>query len=210
MKKILFNVLALILVISVSAQREDRDEKGLGFRQENIFIGGSISLGFGSSSGYGGGNTFIIGANPEVGYTLAEWIDAGVVFNTIYSTTSFNDNLYRYRQTALNLGVGGFVRIFPVSNFFIQAQPEYNTIKYTQKNLDVTSIPVISQKVHATSFLVGVGYGQRVVGKFNFFTVLMMDLGKEIYSPYRNNYNEAIPVIRSGFNWYLRPSKKKR
>lgn len=210
MKKLLLVSIATILIFNAQAQREDEEEKGLGFRQENVFIGGSITLGFGSSSGYGGGTKFVIGANPEIGYTIVNWVDAGIVFNTIYSSMKFSDYNYRYRQTALNLGVGAFVRIFPVSNFFLQAQPEFNTIKYTQKNLDQSNVPVISQKVKANSFLVGVGYGQRVVGKFNFFTVIMMDLGKEYNSPYRNNYNEAIPIIRSGFNWYLRPSKKRR
>ncbi|MBX2931198.1 MAG: hypothetical protein KF781_04525 [Chitinophagaceae bacterium] len=210
MKKILCTCTTLVLFFVANAQRENEEEKGLGFRKDNIFIGGSISLGFGTSSGYGGGNTFIIGANPEVGYTLAEWIDAGIVFNTIYSSMRFSQGVYRYRQTALNLGAGAFVRIYPIANFFIQAQPEFNSIKYTQKNLDLSGAPVISQKVKASSFLVGVGYGQRVVGNFNFFTVLMMDLGKEYYSPYRNSYNEAIPIIRSGFNWYLHSSKKKK
>ncbi|MCZ2223131.1 MAG: hypothetical protein LC122_05815 [Chitinophagales bacterium] len=210
MKKILFNVLALVLVISVNAQRNDEEEKGLGFRQENLFLGGSLSLGFGTSSGYSSGNKFIIGANPEIGYTLADWVDAGLVFNVIYSTYRFTEANIRYRQTAFNLGAGTFIRIYPISNFFIQAQPEYNTIKYTEKNLDQSGVPVISQKVNATSFLVGVGYGQRVVGRFNFFTVIMMDLARDRNSPYRNYYNEAIPVIRSGFNWYLHPSKKKR
>ena len=40
MKKILFTICSLTLVTIVFAQRErEEEEKGLGFRKENVFIG---------------------------------------------------------------------------------------------------------------------------------------------------------------------------
>jgi len=39
-----------------------------------MFIGGGINLGFAT-------NTFAVGATPEIGYSIAEWLDAGVSIN---------------------------------------------------------------------------------------------------------------------------------
>jgi hypothetical protein len=62
--------------------------------------------------------------------------------------------------------------------------------------------------VQASSFLVGVGYGQRMIGQSSFFTVLLFDLGTERFSPYRDGFGNSMPIIRGGFNWYLKSSKK--
>ncbi|MBP9739297.1 MAG: hypothetical protein KBD28_01305 [Chitinophagaceae bacterium] len=212
MKKILFTICSLTLVTIVFAQRErEGEEKGLGFRKENVFIGGSLNVGFGSvNDAYGGGSNLILGINPEIGYSFAQWLDAGIVINAIYNSTRYNENNYRYRQTAFNYGVGTFVRIHPFNSFFIQAQPEHNWISYTQKNLDQPGFPKIRQTVQASSFLVGVGYGQRFIGQSSFFTVLLFDLGTERFSPYRDGFGNSMPIIRGGFNWYLKGSKKKK
>ena len=70
-----------------------------------------------------------------------------------------------------------------------------------------STFPKITTK--ASSFLVGAGYGQRVVGQSSFFTVLMFDLGTEQFSPYRDTYGTAVPIIRGGFNIYLNTKKKR-
>lgn len=212
MKKLVIIAL-LVGTFQVKAQREDRedrkDERGVGFRKENVFFGGSIALGFGSvNDQFGGGSNFVIGVNPEIGYSFAKWLDLGFVVNAIYNSTRFNEGSFRYRQTAFNYGVGAFMRIHPTSNFFIQAQPEHNWIRYKFKNLDNGFVDQ-PLTVNASSFLVGVGYGTRVVGESNFFTVIMLDLGKERFSPYRDGFGNALPVIRGGFNWYLKSKKKK-
>jgi hypothetical protein len=214
MKKIVFSILLSTVVIAANAQREkDEEEKGLGFRKENVFIGGSLALGYGSASstnGVSGGSNLVIGLNPEIGYSFAQWVDVGFAFNAIYNSTRFNDYSYRYRQTAFNYGAGIFTRLYPINSFFIQAQPEHNWIAYTQTNLDQPGVPKIRQTVEANSFLLGIGYGQRLIGESSFFTVLMFDLNKELNSPYRDGYGNALPIIRGGFNWYLRASKKKK
>ena len=43
---------------------------GTGFRKQNLFVGGSLGLGFAD-------NVFSIGVNPEVGYSLNRWLDVG-------------------------------------------------------------------------------------------------------------------------------------
>jgi len=211
MRKLVLSCLSMFLLYASNAQNERVEVEPVGFKKENVFIGGSLTLGFGASNSYySGGTNFVIGANPEIGYSLAKWVDVGFVFNAIYNNQRFGDAYYRYRQTAMNWGTGVFLRLYPISSFFVLAQPEHNWIKYTQTNLDQPGVPKVSQKVKASSFLVGVGYGQRNIGHSGFYTVIMLDLLQEYYSPYRDRYNSAIPVIRTGFNWYLNPSKKKR
>lgn len=211
MKKIVLLLTITSFCSSLFAQRErDEDERGLGFRKENIFIGGSLNIGFGSvAMDEGGGSNLVLGLNPEIGYSFAQWLDAGIVINSIFNSTRFSQFGVPYRQTAFNYGAGLFARIHPFNSFFIQAQPEHNWIDYKIKNINQPSI-VIREKVQASSFLVGVGYGQRIVGQTTFFTVLLFDVNTEINSPYRDAYGRALPIIRGGFNWYLSGSKKKR
>ena len=175
------------------------EDESKGFKKENIFLGGSIAAGFGSG-------TFAIGANPEIGYSIAQWLDAGFVFNINYSSISADYN-YGVRQHATNYGGGAFFRIFPVRFLFLQGQLEQNWINY--KLRDYNSGLDYKINTDAASFLAGVGYAQRIVGQSSFYTVLMIDLMRDGDSPYRDGSNNAIPVIRAGFNIYLRPSRRK-
>ena len=204
MKPLLLFVSIIIIGANSFAQYRNDNETGL-LKKENIFVGGNIALGY-----TGGTNTssFVIGANPEIGYTLAQSVDIGFAFNAIFNSYKFYDAPFRYRQDAFNYGAGVFARIHVIPNFFIQAQPEYNWIVYKQSNIDNgTNYPKITTK--ASSFLAGIGYGQRIVGQSSFFTVLMFDLATERFSPYRDTYGTAVPIIRGGFNIYLNSKKKK-
>ena len=108
-----------------------------------------------------------------------------------------------------NYGAGIFTRLHVFNSFFLQAQPEFNWISYHQKNIDLgIKYPKITTK--ASSFLAGVGFGQRIIGQSSFYTIIMFDLGSERYSPYRDNYGTAVPIIRGGFNIYLHTNKKKK
>lgn len=206
MKKYML-ILALTVICSPTFAQKQEDEPS-GFRKDHVFLGGSLALGYGSATGAYGGSSFVIGANPEIGYTLADWIDAGLAFNSIFNSIKYFDGLYNIKQTSFNYGAGVFTRIHPFNGFFIQVQPEYNWIEYKQKNIN-TGATYPKQTVNAASFLVGAGYGQRVIGQTNFFTVLMFDLGTEKYSPYRDGYGNAVPIIRGGVNFYLKAKKKK-
>src|SRR5882757_613530 len=59
-----------------------------GFSKENLFLGGSLALGFGSYN-------FNVGASPEIGYSLNSWLDAGVVVNFNYNSVRA-DPYYTY------------------------------------------------------------------------------------------------------------------
>ena len=168
-----------------------------GFKKENIFLGGAIGLGFASG-------TFNVGANPEIGYSIAQWLDAGIAFNLNY-TSERADPYYNYnvRTRSFNYGAGVFARIYPVRFLFIQFQPEENWIHYNQK--DYNSGFTTTATVNSTSLIGGIGYSQRIVGQGNFFTMIGIDLLNNVNSPYRDYNGVAIPIIRAGFDIYLRP-----
>jgi hypothetical protein len=204
-KKILLLIFSTILITRIFAQRTPptyvSDEGSEGFKKENIFFGGGITLGFAS-------NTFQIGANPEIGYSVAQWLDAGLGFNLNYASQRadpyYNGNV-RYRN--FNYGGGPFVRLYPIRFIFLQGQLEENWIKVNAKdiNSDISS----ENTYKSTSLIAGIGYAQRIVGQSSFYTMLGLDLMHDRNSPYRDYNNAAIPIIRAGFNFYLRPSRRK-
>ncbi len=180
------------------------DIKG-GFKQENIFIGGSLNVGLGSGQ-------FSIGGSPEIGYSFAQWLDAGMGFNINY--TSLRDNTYsnptntKLRQ--LNYGLGPFVRVYPINFLFVQGQFEENWTRVTLK--DASSTASYKQTVHAPSLIAGIGYTQRTVGQGSYYFMVGLDILQKPNSPYVD-YNSlgqtvAQPIIRAGFNFYLKPSKQ--
>jgi hypothetical protein len=206
MKKIIIASLSLLLTTSLLAQKNDEEKKHK-FKVNNIFVGGTLVLGY---SGGNGGSTFTVGLNPEVGYSIAEWLDVGINFNTIFSNSRYIDNFGNdITQKAFNYGAGTFARIHVFNGFFLQAQPEYNWIDYKAK-LNNGTAPTQKVTVQASSFLVGAGYGRRVIGQSSFFTTVMFDLNQDKESPYRDGYGNNIPVIRTGFNFYLGQKKGRR
>ena len=200
-------LVAVFFVSSLVAQRNSppatytSDEGQTGFNTNRIFVGGGINLGFAS-------NTFAIGASPEIGYTVARWLDAGIAFNVNYASQRadpyYNGNI---RQRNFSYGAGPFVRIYPVNFLFVQGQLEGNwsTIKLKDLNYDVES----KYKYNSTSFIAGVGYTQRIIGQSSFYTLIGLDLLNDINSPYRDYNGAAIPIIRAGFDFYIGPSHKR-
>lgn len=204
-KKISLLAFSIILITAIFAQRTPptytSDEGAKGFKKENIFIGGGITIGFAS-------NTFQVGATPEIGYSVAEWLDAGLGFNLNYASQRadpyYNGNV-RYRN--FNYGGGPFVRLFPIRFLFAQVQLEGNWINVNAKDYN-TGIKW-NTTYQSTSLITGVGYAQRIVGQSSFYTMIGIDLMRDPNSPYRDYNNAAIPIIRAGFDFYLRPSRRK-
>lgn len=210
MKKVFLCLLILISVKIVNAQDNynpgnSDDDYNKGFKKENVFVGGSISLGFGSGS-------FGIGANPEIGYSFSQFLDAGVVFNLNYNSQKLYvadaSGYYNAgRASSFNYGGGVFLRAYPVNFLFIQLQPEINWIDYHQKDNYGNKI---SQTVNATSLIGGIGYSQRIVTQGSYFFMIGLDLLNNDNSPYQDGYGHAQPIIRGGFDVYLHPAKKTR
>lgn len=206
MKKLLLSaLLASVMVLVVSGQEEEKPEEKKGFKLDNLFTGGSISLGFSSYS-------FTAGASPVFGYNITNWLDAGLVAN--YTYLSYRDlDYYGYgsndkiRQSVY--GGGGFVKIYPVSFLFAQAQFEHNF--NTQKIIPSNGGLSDKYTFQTNSVLVGGGYAGRTPGykQAFFYLSLLFDVSGVPYTPYTNQFGNAQPILRGGVQIPLFQGKNK-
>lgn len=180
------------LSVAAYAQDESGDEEEIefhGFKRELLFTGGTLNL-----SLFNG--TTVLGATPQLGYNIASWLDAGLVFGYTYSSQrDFSNN--KIRQTII--GPGAFVRIFPINFLFITSQFEHNFVRLKA----IPSFGTISTyKYNVSSLLLGAGYTSGREGRnspYYFFSV-SVDVLKNINSPYKDQYNNLIPVVNAGLN----------
>jgi hypothetical protein len=202
-KAILFAGSFLLLVNVLLAQDEEGEKKG--FKKENLFTGGSITVSFFN------GQT-VLGANPVFGYKLTDWADAGLAFNFLYNGSR---DYYQYddkiRQTVYGPGV--FTRLYPVKFLFVQGQFEHNfsTLKYIPAPSGAQYL-ADKRTTGTNSFLLGAGLAQgRERGSTSFYYIsLLFDVLKNINSPYVNvSYDpnnpaqqrvDIAPIIRAGVN----------
>jgi hypothetical protein len=201
-------VIALCLgIVSLVGMAQDRmpnrmntysDEgPGTGFSKENLFLGGSLGLGFGSYN-------FNVGVNPEIGFSLNRWLDVGAVVNFDYNSVRADPNLiYNDNVSSKQFTYGGgvFGRAYVLPFLFLTAQPEFNWTNITQK--DMTYGGTYKQNANAPSLLLGLGYGRRVIGQSGFYIALMFDAISNVNSPYNDVYGHPLPVLRAGFDIYL-------
>lgn len=185
-KQITLAILFLSLVFTAVAQRKEGEEKG--FRADNLFTGGSVSLGFSN-------NSVLLGASPIFGDNVTNWLDAGIVVNYNYSSYR---NVYDYQDKLRQktYGGGGFLKIYPAHFLFAQAQFEHNWI--TQKYIYSGGNMTEKTNADANSFLLGAGYSTGRMPKGNIFFSLsvLFDVMNDDYSPYKNSAGQTIPIIR--------------
>jgi hypothetical protein len=183
------------LVVAQDTEKKEEEEVKKGFKKENLFTGGSISLSFGTGS-------FLVGASPVFGYSITKWLDAGVVAN--YTYQSYRDVDYygngsndKIKQSIY--GGGGFVKLYPVHFLFAQAQFEHNFV--SQKYIYASGATTQKINYDVNSMLVGAGYS---TGRFGsggqpfFYLAVLFDVSGNRYSPYVNNAGNAVPIIRAG------------
>jgi hypothetical protein len=189
MKKRFAFILIFVSSLQVTYAQDDHMPVK-GFNKNRVFIGTSINLGLSN-------NFFNIGLNPEIGYSLTDWLDAGVVGNLNYFTQSSTFT----KDKNVNYGGGGFLRIWPINFLHLQIQPEYNWISSSRTFNN--GAPSTSFTNNTASVLAGIGYGSRQVGsRFSHFTI-MIDLLQQLNSPYRDQFGDPQPVFRAGFGVYL-------
>lgn len=198
MKNLKLLIACMVLCIGSFAQQNEGDEQKGKFKKENIFMGTSLNLGLANHS-------FNAGINPEIGYSITKWLDGGIALNINYFSQSASDySNNRYRN--FNFGGGPFLRVWPLSFLHLQLQPEYNWISSNVKDVQTN----ISGTNHYStgSLLVGIGYGTHVIGSTYSFVTLMIDVLQNYNSPYRDQYNDPVPIFRAGFGFYLKPNKR--
>lgn len=195
-------VLALSASVSAGFAQSNEEESTGGFRKDRLFTGGSISFGLSN-------NTFQTGANPVFGYSIANWIDAGVVVN--YNYASYRE-VYAYNDKirSSTYGGGAFTRIYPLRFLFAQAQFEHNFIreKYIPGNGGLKE----TNNVEANSFLVGAGLAtERYAGDSRpyFYLALLFDVLNNDFSPYRRSDGKAMPILRAGIQVPLFQNSRK-
>ena len=181
-------------------QDENTEVKKSGFQKDKLFTGGSANIGFSNGS-------TMLGITPQLGYSLTNWLDAGITFNLNYISQRDYYSEDKIRQTTY--GPGAFVRIFPVNFLFATAQYEYNMIHLKQIS---PNLPTEKNSVNANSFLVGGGYagGRERGGNTYYYISIMWDLYGDINSPYVDQFRRATPVIRAGYNIGLFQNRNKR
>jgi hypothetical protein len=192
MKRFLFTLVITATTLAVFAQDEKKEEgetKTGGFKKDMLFTGGSLNI------GYFNGVT-VLGATPQLGYSVTSWLDAGIVMGYTYTSQSISVG-EKYRQTII--GPGAFARIFPADFLFASVQYEHNFIR--QKYINPYSADAI-RKVDANSILLGLGYTSGKEGRntpYYYFSV-SFDIINDPNSPYRTFANEIYPVVNAGFN----------
>ncbi len=193
MKKMMLCFFACSFSLSMLAQKEDDDKKKL-FNKENLFTGGTANLAFGNLS-------TSVGIIPFFGYSINKFVDVGVTVQ--YTYISERDYPYigdKVRQKVF--GPGAFVRLFPFDFLFAQAQYEFNMIRI--KYLPYNSGGYKEKyKLDAHSLLVGGGYagGKDWPSEKSYYYVsVLWDIAKAYNSPYKDNLNRAVPIIRAGYN----------
>ena len=191
--RILFTFSCLLFCFSTFAQLNEQDDNKGKLKGENTFLGAAVNLSLGN-------RFFNLGVNPEIGYSFNNWLDAGVALNINYFSQNASEfSSYRFRN--FNYGAGTFLRIWPVNFLHLQIQPEYNWINSSRK--EVISGQIDKFKFNAGSLLVGIGYGSRMIGNNYQYVTLMIDVLQNINSPYRDQFNDPLPVFRAGFGMYL-------
>ncbi len=185
--------LGTLLSSGAFAQEEEEAAEKKGFKKENLFTGGSISLAFYN-------NTFLIGGSPVFGYSLTNWADVGIVVN--YTYTSYRDvYIFDDRLRQKVYGGGLFTRLFPVRFLFAQAQFEHNFIRL--KYIPPNGGNEVTEKMSGNSFLVGGGYtsGRQKDEKSPYYYVaVLFDIADDKASPYTDAYGRTIPIIRAGIH----------
>jgi len=187
MQKI-FSILLLIVISGVASAQDSESSEGGGFRKEMMFTGGNLNF------GYFNGVT-VLGATPQLGYSIAKWLDAGIVVGYTYTSQAISSN-DKVRQSIF--GPGAFVRLFPTNFLFAMAQFEQNFIRQNRIFNGTSNIA----KTNVSSLLVGLGYTNGRMGRnspYYYFSV-SVDILDNPNSPYRNFANEMFPVVNAGFN----------
>jgi len=196
LKNIIFSTFTLL---SIAAQAQTTLTTNALLDKKPILFGGGLLLG-------GGSNSFQLGLNPELLKSCNKYIDAGVIANIYYSSfnisLSSNEKIKNYQ-----LGAGVFARVWPIEQFFIQIQPEYNHT-WTSANNYNNGIKA-STSYGATSLLGGIGYGRHNADGMSYFSVLI-DLLDAPQSPYRIGQLKAQPILRAGVGFPLRFGLKKK
>jgi hypothetical protein len=204
MKKKLIYLMLFVLSNSFVLKAQEVVKTMPSMNVNPIFIGGNLVIG-------GGTGSIQLGLNPEIYKRVNDYVDIGASTNLFFQSynPTISNGLPGTSSRSFQLGAGAFTRIWPFEKFFLQIQPEYNYTwsRFKDRGIDgVNAGASRSIRFGAESLLAGIGYGSRSENGMTYFSV-MIDLLKNINSPYRDRYNRADPIIRAGFACPIRSKR---
>jgi hypothetical protein len=155
---------------------------------KKLFVGGSATLGFQSSSYYG--TYFNIGASPLLGYKLTRFFAIGP--GLIYQFS----NMGGYKSH--DYGVKGFGQFIIYKSFLLHA--EHSVVN--MQDYDKNQLGQITDqfRTRLSSTLVGAGYRSMANERFGMDLYLLLPVGYST-TTFNNSYS---PVIRAGFIYHLK------
>jgi hypothetical protein len=161
--------------LSGYAQQSDPPQ---GFDKSRLFAGGNFGLSFGTYT--------IVNVSPQIGYHFNDYFAAG--FGVNYIHYGYNDTYDQLKYSQSYGGLNIFGRVYPIRQFFIQAQPELNYIwgkeKYYGENPYASKIPT----QFVPSLLLG-GGAAIPAGRGAITISVLYDVIQNIWSPY---YHQAV------------------
>ena len=172
MKKMIWIAgLLLSLITTASAQYTEAPEK-TGFDKSKLFFGGNLGLSFGSYT--------VIDVAPQIGYHFTEHFAAGFGVNYIYY--HYKDDYLQQSESQSYAGFNIFGRVYPIQQFFIQAQPELNYVwgKYSYYG---DNAPNYKFSQFVPSLLLG-GGAALPAGRGAIVISVLYDVLQNQYSPY--------------------------
>jgi hypothetical protein len=187
--------LILLLMTGLSVRSQNSHPSDGFFKKENIITGGTLNASFGNQ-------ITALGVSPYIGYSLNRFVDVAIspALNYISQRDYYavGDKL---RQTTF--GPGAFVRVFPVKFLFGIAQVEHNISRFRYLPAVGSVYQPDQLEIKADCVLLGVGLSNgrdfQVRRSYYYFSVLW-DVRKANNSPYVDNLNRAVPIIRAGYN----------
>lgn len=175
MKKIIAGIIIGMAFMQYSVAQ---DSGGGGFDKSKLFIGGNLGLAFGYAT--------IINVAPQVGYHFSPMFAAGVGLN--YSYYSYDDGYNNYfKETYLGMSIFG--RLYPLQQFFIQAQPELNYVWGSGYFPSINQYEYSKVNQFVPSFLLGGGAAIPTGANGAITISVMYDVIQNPLSPY---YHQAV------------------
>ncbi|MEI8053357.1 MAG: hypothetical protein WCH52_06380 [Bacteroidota bacterium] len=189
--------------ISLSVYSQDQDNEKF-FKKENVFTGGTLNAVFGNQ-------ITALGISPYIGYSFNKYVDIAVSPSINYQ--SQRDYIaYGDKLRLTNYGPGAFIRLFPFKFLFAEGHYEYNFLRTKYIPFGSTGgLGVERFKLEAHSFLVGGGISSGKdfpYQKSYYYFSILWDIANSPYSPYKDNLQRSVPIIRAGYNIALFQGKK--
>ncbi len=175
MKKILFIIALMAIVLTVDAQGYRRLQQNYRRTQQDVTAASVIGfdkskLTFGGGLGLQFGDYTLVNIAPQVGYNFTNSFNAGAGI----SYTFYKENIYGYNEKRHYAGFDLYARYYPIQYIVLMAQPEINRMW--------RSYGGFSENKFVPSVVVGAGVRFGPVS-----AMLKYDVAQNDYSPYGSN-----------------------